>query len=351
MTPAGIEPLRLGVVGCGRVFERFHLPAILRVANVDLVAASDTDQRRRTWAKRQLPRAAIFDSADKLLTSADLEAILVLTPPSTHAGFVIGALDRGLHVLVEKPMALTFPDGRRMVQAAKLSQRRLQVGFSRRFREPYRRLRLLLQNLDGKQLRAIRFELSFPAASWSSRSDFLGDEAQGGGVLDDVLCHQVDLLCWLLDRRPDEARASSGQGPGDSLAVEVRFGEVAAHLTAAHGRYAERLEIELADGSMLEASGSGVRTGIRSSEWRRRRALLLDRFALVADRLLRRPNVSLTSFERQLRDFERAVRGAESEGATADDGLLAIEIVQACRASARQEGAWQAVGIGVKPAG
>jgi predicted dehydrogenase len=75
----------------------------------------------------------------------------------------------------------------------------------------------------------------------------------------------------------------------------------------------------------------------------------MDRLSLLRDRLLGRINTTLASFEAQLRDFERAVRGRNSEGATGEDGLVAIEIVQACRMSARSGGAWQRLELTGEP--
>jgi len=339
-------PLRLGVVGCGRVFERFHLPAIARVPTVEVVTASDADAARLRWAESRSPRPVLASSLEELLAQPRLEALLVLTPPASHAEIAVRALNRGLHVLVEKPMSLDPNEARRMVSAAREAARRLQVGFTRRFREPYRRLRASLADIEVPKIHAIHFELAFPTASWNAETDFLGDDRRGGGVLDDVLSHQVDLVCWLLGRAPDKVRAEPrGKTAGGGIGAELRFGELAARCEAAHGPYVEWLSLELEDGSVLEASGSWTRrTRTRFPALRRQRAALMDRVALVGSRLLRRPNVTLASFERQLRDFGQAVRGASSHGATGDEGLRAVEIVRACGESARLDGSWLALG-------
>lgn len=341
MTDSAPHPLRLGVVGCGRVFERFHLPAIRRVPTIELVAACDTDANRLGWAARCSPHPLLYASFEDLIGHPGLDAVLVLTPPAHHAGAAVRALASGLHVLVEKPMALEPTEARRMVQAARIAGRRLQVGFSRRYREPYRGLRTALGGLDRRQLRAARFELSFPTSSWGARTGFLGNEAQGGGVFDDVLSHQIDLVNWLLGR-PDRVRAESRGSTEAGVQAELRLDSLTVSCLAAHGPYAERLEVELADGWALEASGSRFRVRRSGSpQWTRRSALIMDRVALLGDRLRRRPNVSLASFERQIRDFERAVRREKSDGANGEDGLLALEIVGECRASAKQGGAWR----------
>ena len=80
-----------------------------------------------------------------------------------------------------------------------------------------------------------------------------------------------------------------------------------------------------------------------SPAWRRGRARVLDRVALLEDRIRRRPNISRVSFERQLRDFAQAVRGGAAVGATGDDGLVVLRVLEACRESARVGGAWREV--------
>jgi predicted dehydrogenase len=339
------------VIGCGRVFERFHLPAIARIPTISLQAGCDINPGRLAWVAHRSAPPAVFSTPADLLGSPGLEAVLVLTPPVSHAQNVIQALEAGLHVLVEKPMALDPADATEMARAAKLARRHLQVGFTRRFRGPYRQLRTAVERMGRQRLRQVRFDLAFPTGSWKAESEFLGQESRGGGVLDDVLSHQVDLVCWLLKARPNRVRCQISSANG-GVSAEMEIGDITVRCESAHSRYTEWLEMELNDGAVLEASGSHMGyAGTRSKWWRRSRAQLRDRVALMRDRLLRRPNVTLRSFEGQLRDFVGLIRGGSSEGATAEAGLLAVEIVGACRASVRQEGAWQPVRTAATPAG
>jgi predicted dehydrogenase len=351
VTAPGTTILRLGVLGCGRVFEKFHLPAIDRVPTVALMAAHDPNPARLAWSAARSQPPSLFDSAAALVGSGNLDALLVLTPPAHHTEAVILGLEAGLHVLVEKPMALEPDQGRRMLQAAQATRRKLHVGFSRRFREPYQRLRKMLTTIAEPDIRSAYFELSFPTGAWKARTDFLGHEALGGDAFHDVLSHQVDLVCWLLGK-PEAVRAWVGDPAAGTIQAELRFTYATIRCQASHGTYAERFEVELSGRQMLQATGSGARrTGRHRWPWRRRRYMVLDRLALISDRLRRRPSVSLVSFERQLRDFERSIRGGKADGAGGEDGLLAVEIVHACRLSARDGGRWRAITAKAAPVG
>jgi predicted dehydrogenase len=317
-------PVRLAVVGLGRVFERFHLPAVLDCTEARLVAAWDQNPERCAWGREHLPGVPVaYDFADLLAYQA--EALLVLTPPETHAALTSAALGAGLHVLVEKPMALGRAEATQMADAARAARRRLQIGFTRRFREPYRRVKTRLPSLDSHA--TIDFELSFPPAGWGAGSD-----PTGGGVLDDVLPHQTDLLRFLLGASPGRARVTSHTDLRIECALEFPGG-VIARCVAGHGAYREWLAVSLA-GTSYVASGSLFREGRNAaSEWGERLALVSDTASLAVARVMGTPNVTDRSFGRQLRDFVAAVRGRAATGAGPADGLAAIAVGEACRRS------------------
>jgi predicted dehydrogenase len=312
-------PLRLGVIGCGRVFQRFHLPAIDRTPGVELVAACDSDPKRLATHSQRLSPSALFTSLDPIIDHGSLDAVLVLTPPASHAAVAVRMLEAGIHVLVEKPMALTREEGLRMIEAAVRSRRCLQVGFNRRFRTSYRQARQRLQSGSGGRVVSGKFQLSFPSSSWHAWSNFLGDDRLGGGPLDDVLSHQIDLLSWLLG---PPAVVRTLLASDRAVEVELQIGDAALVCQAEHGRYREHLELELQSGETIIAAGS-------------------SRFALLRDRLLGRTNPTQASFQRQLADFQLCIAAGKSEGATGEDGLLVTDTVQACRASARDGGSWR----------
>jgi predicted dehydrogenase len=345
-------PLRLAIAGCGQVFERFHLPAIACVPDVALVGACEPVTERRAWASERLQGLPVVATLDELLATVPADALLILAPPVAHRDLAVRAAAAGLHILVEKPMALSAPDAAAMLDAAARAGRHLQIGFTRRFREPYQRLRGALVQVGADAVSSVRSELAVPAVRWGAHGDFSGRDALGGGVLDDVLSHQVDLLGWLLGVWPVEARMVDGsdergrvRGRG-RVRCELRFpGGTHATCAASHGPYVERLEVELAHDRVLAASGTSFRDGSRDliPGWRARRAALGDQIALAAGRLLRRPGVTAESFVRQLRDFVDTVRGTHpSSGADGHAGARTIATIEACR-RAGASGRWERV--------
>lgn len=339
--PGPAAPLRVVVVGCGRVFERFHLPALARVPELTLVAVCDTDEARLAWARARLPDVAHATSPEGLGTLRP-DAVLILTPPVTHRALAERALAAGLHVLVEKPLTLDTAGARGMADAARSAGRQLRVGFTRRFRPPYRSLRHRVQAARDR-VAGISCWLAFPSAAWAATGGFLGVDAEGGGVIDDVLSHVVDLVRWISGAEPVRVRARAFADGSIACELALESG-ITASCQAAHAAYTEYFEVAWRGGGA--AAASGVRSYARpraSGDTVPIRAWIADRSALALNRVLGRRGLTPLSFEAQLRDFARAIRGGVAEGADPEDGIAAVAAVEAARASLRGGGSWQEI--------
>ena len=112
--------IRLGIVGCGRVTETCHLPALAGLGQlIDVTALADVDEHRRRRVAGMFDIERTFAGVEQMLgDSAAIDALAVCTPAEHHADAVVAALDMGKHVLVEKPLALTLDDADRIVAAA-----------------------------------------------------------------------------------------------------------------------------------------------------------------------------------------------------------------------------------------
>ena len=104
--PVSDGPLRIGIIGLGRM-GRFHAAALAGVTEVDVVALAEPSRRRAgRWPRTLLPRPRGTRASPSALAHPGLEAVLVAAPTPTHPELVDAALDAGLHVLCEKPLAL-----------------------------------------------------------------------------------------------------------------------------------------------------------------------------------------------------------------------------------------------------
>jgi nucleoside-diphosphate-sugar epimerase/predicted dehydrogenase len=130
MSSAG-SPLRVGLIGCGRI-AGVHVRHLRPLSAVRIVGVCDRDEERARALGESVGVSEVFRDAGDLL-GLGLDVVHVLTPPTAHADPAIAALERGLHVLVEKPMATTAEAARRMQAAAASSGRILCVDHNRLF--------------------------------------------------------------------------------------------------------------------------------------------------------------------------------------------------------------------------
>jgi predicted dehydrogenase len=122
---------RIGVIGCGWWATRAHLPALQ--ANPDAVIAGIADphpeNRARAAERFGVPADRVFADAGEMLANADLDAAIVAVPHDLHAPLARAVLDRGLHLLLEKPMTIRPPDARALAALAKERGVELIIGY------------------------------------------------------------------------------------------------------------------------------------------------------------------------------------------------------------------------------
>jgi predicted dehydrogenase len=122
---------KVGVIGCGWWATRAHLPALQ--ANPDAVIAGiadpDAENRGRAAERFETPPERVFADAADMLANADLDAAIVAVPHAAHAALARAVLDRGLHLLLEKPMTIHPPDARALASLAEKRGVELIVGY------------------------------------------------------------------------------------------------------------------------------------------------------------------------------------------------------------------------------
>lgn len=191
-------PLKVGVVGTG--IGRFHLNGYRALPNdVEVVALCDLNEARLNEIANTYNVPLRYTDYNKLFVSGEIEAVSVCLPNSLHAPVSIAALQAGLHVLCEKPLAENLEASRKIAEVAAQSPAKFMICFNRRYRLDVQWMKQVLgQGLLGRvyQVKAgwVR-ETGIPG--WSAW--FLDKKAAGGGPLIDLGIHMLDAVMWLLD--------------------------------------------------------------------------------------------------------------------------------------------------------
>lgn len=115
----GAKKVRIGVVGCGVVATAYYLPYLMKMDTVELVAVCDRYKTRTEACVRLFGAKQEYLDYDEMIEKADLDAVFILTAPGTHVPFTLKAVEAGLHVLLQKPMATNMADAERIVSAVR----------------------------------------------------------------------------------------------------------------------------------------------------------------------------------------------------------------------------------------
>ncbi len=230
--------IRVGIAGLGAAGRAFVAP-LRRHAGFEWVAAADPSDAVRDAAARD-DGVAAYAGFDELLAHPGLDALCIATPTPLHAAQARAAAAAGLHLLLEKPMAVTLDDARGVAEAAERAGIALVLGHSHSHDLPIRRMHDLIASGD---LGPVRMAQHWCFSDWMRRPrrpDEL-DVAQGGGVTLRQGSHQFDVLRLLCGGRARSVRAqafdwdASRRGIGAHSAFIVFEGGAAA--TAVYNGY------------------------------------------------------------------------------------------------------------------
>ena len=189
--------LKVGVVGIGWAGQQ-HLKAYSNIEGVEIVAVAGMEEHLLAQMKSQYGIPHAFARWEDLIELDGLDAVSVAVPTFLHAPISIAALERGLHVLSEKPLARNGKEGKEMVDAARKAGRVLDVAFNHRRRGDIQALKHVIE--EGTLGRPY-----YAKASWLRRqgipmlgSWFTNPELAGGGPLADIGVHVLDYALHLL---------------------------------------------------------------------------------------------------------------------------------------------------------
>ncbi len=219
---------RIGIIGCGKISQVRHIPEYEASGRARITAFYDVNMERAEEIAGKHGGKAYGD-LDALLSSG-VDAVSVCTSNSTHADITIKALEKGVNVLCEKPMAVTLEDCLRMEEAAKRNGRILFIGQNQRLAGAHRRAKELIE--QGAIGRVVAFRTAFGHGgpeTWSvdpgKNTWFFDSRKAVMGAMADLGIHKTDLISYLLSDRITAVTATlrtldKKDGNGNPISVD-----------------------------------------------------------------------------------------------------------------------------------
>jgi predicted dehydrogenase len=214
------ERLKVGIVGGGAITQVAHLPVLKKMKGVDIQAICDTDlPKARALADRFGVKNA-FDDIEELLRYETLDAVVICSPTHLHESHIQAALSANLHVLVEKPLAMSATGVQKILRSVEKRDRVVMVGMNHRYRPDVQIVRSFVQSGELGTIESVRgswhvFRPGRTQLGWRMRR-----EQSGGGAMLDLGLSVLDLGLWLGGSSPP-ARVSASLDPsGRDRAVE-----------------------------------------------------------------------------------------------------------------------------------
>jgi scyllo-inositol 2-dehydrogenase (NADP+) len=188
------NPILTAVVGLGRAGWGIHVKKLQPRSDFKIVDVADPDPKRSEEAAQTLG-CGTHKNIDELLKKTKAELVIVATPSAVHESDSIKVLKSGRHCMVEKPMAMSYKGGLKMIQVAKKAKRKLFVHHNYRFTPEFFHLREIIDSgILGKV-----FSIRTSWCSFKRRNDWQTLRKNGGGQLNNTCPHAIDYVLNLLD--------------------------------------------------------------------------------------------------------------------------------------------------------
>ncbi|MBM3744831.1 MAG: Gfo/Idh/MocA family oxidoreductase [Acidobacteria bacterium] len=348
--------LRTALIGCGKV-GRIHAAALASLPESEFVAACDAEPARAAALAADFGARAFADCR-RMLEEERVEAVVVCTPHPLHAEPAVAAAQRGVHALVEKPLAATLADCDAMLEAAANSGVRLGVVSQRRFYEPVLRMKAAIEaGKIGRPALGVVLMFNWREESYYSSDPWRGRwDTEGGGVLVNQAPHQLDLLLWFMG--PVEAVTGCWANLNhpsvevdDTALAQIRFaggglGSMVASLAQkpglftkvhVHGTNGASVGVETDRGASFVAGVSQIAEPPLNDLWTiPGEEHLLPRFEVEDRARFRAVDPTLHYHALQIQDFLQAILEDREPLVTGRDGRAVVEMFTAIYRSNRE---------------
>lgn len=320
--------LRTGIIGMG-FLGKVTARELDRSKSGELAAITDVSDENLHAAGEEfnVPDTARYADYEEMIDSEDLDAIAVTTPHGLHADQLLTGLEKGLHVLCEKPMCTNLEDAHEIVERTKQSDQTVMLGYQRHLASAFIEAREYWHE-GGRTPDFVTAEvtqdwINAVEGSWKADPDL-----SGGGQLYDTGSHLIDSVLWTTGLTPTSVSADmifhdDAERVDIQATLTVQFEEDAVASIAVSGdtpRVDEHIRIWGEDGA----------TCIDGREWNPRLYREIDSEGTIID-----PNVSPGSVQPKTEAFIEAIREGSEPPATVYDGLATTALTEAAYEAAR----------------
>jgi len=219
-----VDKVRFGIIGIGNI-GTLHARYMPDLKRAEWTAAADINPDKLEHAKKLSEgKVRCFDTAEALMESGEVDAVIVATPHYDHPPLSMAGFERGLHVLVEKPVAVTARAAQEVNDAyAALSEKPVYAAmFQQRMNPVFRRVKAMIDNGELGEIKRVswlitswyRSQAYYDSGGW--RATWSGE---GGGVLINQCPHNLDMVQWLCGM-PSRVTAHVGLGKHHDIEVE-----------------------------------------------------------------------------------------------------------------------------------
>ena len=213
-----MSKLKVAIIGCGRISYKHAEALINNINEAELVAVCDIVEDKAGERKKQYENAIednasvkVYSDYIQMLEKEDIDVVSICTESGYHAKHAIDCLNKGKHVLVEKPMALSIKEADEMIRISKEKNLKLGICYQNRFNPPIQKLRRAIEEgRFGKLINGTARILWTRDDKYYKQATWRGTKALDGGTLMNQCIHNIDLLQWMMNSEIERVHCERG---------------------------------------------------------------------------------------------------------------------------------------------
>lgn len=325
------ESTKIAIVGLGGMAQLVHLPILSKLKDVEIASVAEVKKSRLTTVADKFNIKQRFADYKELIEKTEFDAAVIATPTNTHLEIATEFLKAGKHLLIEKPIARTFAEAKKIEDAAQKNNCYIMVGMNLRFRPDAMLLKSLVNS--GALGDVFYIKCGWLRKQSSEQKWITRKSKAGGGVMLDLGINLFDLSLWLLDF-PDIQSVSVQKFNHNTKSVEdsavgfvrCKNGSVI-NFDVSWSLHSE------SDGFNLAAYGSKGTAHLNPfTAYRRIDSTQID----LSPQTFGKKNLFKKSYENELKYFVGALKGKNPIFSSGGDALKRMKLIEALYESAEK---------------